>query len=479
MAAALAALPWATAALGGGTVAERCAAGADLELCAAAGGVAGVSLLQREAAGSARARRAGDALRPAAVAVVTRRCSAEDFKAKELDIVLYGATGFTGSMSAAYLAKDHRDKPRWAIGGRHREDLEKLQAELSKLGSNPPEIIVATLDDPDSVRAMVARAKVVMTYAGPYRKFGGDKLIEAAIESCTHYVDLCGETEFKVDMLERCGDLAKSSGVVIMQSVGMDSMPADVLAIASAELLAGDSHGPPTDVVVTWSKFNTFISGGTLASAQDAAGARAEIRPYSLAPEAPLAARVDTSISGPAVGYDAKTGSINLPYPMNFVDAPTVRRSLAVTFPGAPIHYSEIMSRESLKEMKNFLFSSPDAVKDPVNFKPAPGEGPPKWLLETGGLGGQGTAVRGAPHESQARVHLNCLGDPSYNLTSMWSVDVSLSLAVNGSLGGASGYLTPALALGPQRIMERMSLMGLCSFWTGDSEVPPQDKPSA
>merc|ERR1719229_1708589 len=154
---------------------------------------------------------------------------------------------------------------------------------------------------------------------------------------------------------------------------------------------------------------------------------------------------------------------------MSSIDGPVARRSLALMYPGAAIHLSEVMGQSVATEMGKFL-SDPMAKQEPPNFNPAPGQGPPAWILEKGGMDGQGLAARGAPNAAQVRLHMSCHGDPGYQATAKWSVEFSLALGQEGPRGGAGGYLTPTSALGPQALEERLSQADggrLCSFWTG------------
>jgi len=494
----LAAAVAATAAGGQATSAAalvaRCAAGANAAPGFCEGALdtlgASVSLLQREGAAGARALRvapAGAELEPhteeAQAPLPETSCGAEDFAGRDIDLIIYGATGFTGQLASKYLAKDHPDKPRWAIGGRHRDELEELQANLSALGTNAPSIIIADLQDPASLQAMTRRAKAIVSYAGPYHKYGGENLIRSAIATCTHYADLCGESAFKKEMLQKYGDAAKARGVAIVQALGMDSLPADLLAMGAAEQLATDGHGPPTDITVYFSVLNSWFSGGTMAAGKEqlevyGVDPNDKESAYALAPEESIEARVDqtpggtpphTGASSSDIGYDANFSSITLPYAMSACDGPTVRRSLALTFPDAPIHFAEVMGSSVLKELATFL-SSPEALSQPPNPNPVPGEGPPQWLLEGGSLIGQGLAARGAPNAAQARLHMHCKGDPAYQNTAKWSAELALALAQEGPKGGVGGYLTPTVALGSEFIMQRLSKAesgNLCSFWWG------------
>jgi len=410
-------------------------------------------------------------------------CSVADFSGKDLDLVVFGSTGFTGKLASKYLAKEARlSGVKWAIAGRHRDELESLKANLSLVGPNAPAIVVADLEDPKSLQEMTARAKAIMTYAGPYRKYGGEALLQAAISTCTHYADLCGEADFKTDMLNKYDAAAKNRGIVIMQALGMDSMPADLLAMASAQRLAEDSKGGPTDVTIFFSKLNGLVSGATIAAGLDAEAHKIASTPqeeaYALAPQVPVALRANSVAGGELPrsatrsseegmsGYDPDFSSAIIPYIMAYIDAPTVRRSLAMTYPNDAIFFSEVMGSSVSAELSKFLLD-PQAIKDPPKMNLAPGEGPPEWTLEKGSLGAQGLAKRTGDSAKEARVFMDCHNDPGYGGTAKWSIELALLLSSRVVRGGSGGYLTPTLALGVDAMMKTLSEADggtLCTF---------------
>lgn len=406
-------------------------------------------------------------------------CGQEDVGAKDLDIIIYGATGFTGQLATKYLARGLPDKPRWAIAGRHRDELLKLKAEVAPDGVWPV-VLVADLQDEASLREMTRRARSVLTFAGPYEAYGGANLIRAAVSTCTHYADLCGEGPWKVRMLAEFGDAAKARGMAIVQSIGLDALPADLLALRSAELLAADGLGPASDVTVLWSKLNGYVSGGTVASGRNAMREGAllpgKATAYALAPELPEEARVDSLAGGlplhvggrSPVGFDPYLKTMTVPYSMGFIDGQVVRRSLGLAFPGAPIHFAEVMGESAFTERRKFKMD-PMMKIDPPARVPQKGQGPPEWVQEKGSLAGQGFAMRGPPHAAQARLYMECNGDPGYAATAKWSVELVVGLALNGPKDGQGGYLTPATALGAQPLMDRLTRADggkLCKFST-------------
>jgi len=401
-------------------------------------------------------------------------CSAEDLAAKDVDVVVYGATGFTGKRAAAYLSEGHPQQPRWAIGGHSAAKLEELRQTLATSPAPPQAVLEADLEDAEGLRAMTRRAKVVVTFVGPYERYNGGNLISAAVDTCTHYVDISGEPIWKAQMLSTFGAAAKARGVAIVQSAGLDSLPADFVSLWSARRLAADGEGPPTDVTVYYSKLNAAVSGGTIESGKDGAKAGMNIKDrahaYALSPETPPESQVDESPGGAAphtfgtalFGYDANFSSFTVPHYMSMIDGPVMRRSLGLTFQGAPIRVAEVAGQGLFSEYASFI-NDPRMATEPLNMHPKQGEGPPEWVLEKGGLLVKGLSVRGAPHTARSLVTMECQGEPGYALTPKWALEVSLGLAEAGPVDGQAGYLTPALVFAPEALAERLRRTN-CSF---------------
>ena len=169
---------------------------------------------------------------------------------RELDLVIFGATGFAGRLVAEYLAERHANSDlRWAIGGR---TLTKLEAVRAEIAADHPHVaalplIVADSDDPDSLAAMAARATVVCTTVGPYAKYGAT-LVAACIAAGTHYCDLTGEPQFIRRMIDAHHDDAVAAGVRIVHCCGFDSIPSDIGVFALQEALIARDGQPADDI---------------------------------------------------------------------------------------------------------------------------------------------------------------------------------------------------------------------------------------
>lgn len=175
------------------------------------------------------------------------------------DIVLFGATGFTGKLAAQYLAARYSGKDsnvHWAIAGRRAAALESLRAEL-QLSELP--IIIADATDGASLAAMAASAKVVLATAGPFALHGSE-VVRACAEAGTHYCDITGETDWVRQMIDRFDDTAKRTGSTIVHFCGHDCVPWDLSVLACADHLraAGDAQLARIscyDSIVFWRTF--------------------------------------------------------------------------------------------------------------------------------------------------------------------------------------------------------------------------------
>ncbi|MGQ3052129.1 MAG: saccharopine dehydrogenase family protein [Roseateles sp.] len=184
-------------------------------------------------------------------------------KAKEFDLIVFGATGFTGRLVAEYLHLSGADGARWAIAGRSLDKLAKVRDELHL----PPSVALLKADanDAAALKALVARTRVVITTVGPYQ-LHGEPLATACAEGGTDYVDLCGEPLWMARMIDKLTPLAQRSGARIVFSCGFDSIPFD-LGVVYLQAEAQARFGAPLpEVRGRVARLKGTFSGGTLAS---------------------------------------------------------------------------------------------------------------------------------------------------------------------------------------------------------------------
>ena len=186
---------------------------------------------------------------------------------REHDIVLFGATGFTGALTAEYLAKNAPDGCRWALAGRNRDKLEAVRARLAEIDPSLADLPLLHADVPDreSLRAVAESARVVITTVGPYLEYG-EPLVAACADAGTDYVDLTGEPEFADRMYVAHHERAKETGARIVHACGLDSIPHDLGAWFTVQQLP---EGVPLRVRGML-RAGGRPSGGTFASAMTA-----------------------------------------------------------------------------------------------------------------------------------------------------------------------------------------------------------------
>jgi len=140
---------------------------------------------------------------------------------RKFDVIVFGATGFTGRLVAEYLQAEYSHDVKWAMAGRSGEKLEAVRDEMGVAKDIP--LIIADSADADSLAAMASLTKVVLTTVGPYQLYGTD-LVGACVANGTDYVDLCGEPAWMRDIIDGYDGQAKESGARIVLSCGFDSI---------------------------------------------------------------------------------------------------------------------------------------------------------------------------------------------------------------------------------------------------------------
>ena len=210
---------------------------------------------------------------------------------REHDIVIYGATGFVGKLTALYLAESAPAGTKIALAGRSQEKLERTRSELPASAADWP-LIVADSSDPEAMASMAASARAIATTVGPYYKYGFP-LVEACAEQGTHYADLTGETLFMRESIDRFHEAAKASGARIVHTCGFDSIPSDIGTMMCHLHAAETGAGELTKTTLVVRKMRGGVSGGTVDSLRgqlDAAKADKSLRkvmvdPYALSPD--------------------------------------------------------------------------------------------------------------------------------------------------------------------------------------------------
>ncbi|MBK6462953.1 MAG: saccharopine dehydrogenase NADP-binding domain-containing protein [Myxococcales bacterium] len=400
--------------------------------------------------------------------------------ARTYDLVLFGATGFTGKLVAEYLAK-HATGLAWAVAGRSEAKLREVLDGIdrgSAAGGKRVGLLVADAADAESLKRVVTAARVVVTTVGPYAKYG-QSLARAAAEHGTHYCDITGEVPFVRRSIDENHARARETGARLVHCCGFDSIPSDLgvllLADRAREL---DTTLEATRLVVLSAKGG--FSGGTAASMmnlmreaeRDRALRRLLRDPYSLTPDRASELTVD----GPdpvRVRWDEDAKVWTGPFIMAAINTRVVRRSNALLDHryGRAFGYEETMSfsrgPRGLAKAGAFVAglgaTMLAASREPSRavlerFLPKPGEGPSKAQRD----GGFFRIAIYAKTSNGARLEARVEGtsDPGYGETAKMLAESALALA-GGELSSAEGgVLTPAAALG-QGLIARLRAAGM------------------
>jgi len=377
----------------------------------------------------------------------------------EFDLIVYGASGFTGRLVAEYLAQRYgvAGEVRWAMAGRDASKLAAVRDEIGAPAETP--LVVADANDPASLKAMVERTRAVITTVGPYQLYG-EPLVAACAESGTDYLDLCGEPAWMRQMIDRYLAQAKASGARIVFSCGFDSIPFE-LGVLYLQNEAVRRFGEPAPRVKSRVRgMRGGFSGGTAASldATMAAAARdPEVlallkNPFSLTP----GFQGPDQPKGNRAEYDEDLGLWTAPFVMAAINTRNVHRSNALLGHrwGREFVYDEMILTgageagqviaEKMASRHGKELGGPGG--------PKPGEGPSKEERESGFFD---VLVVGVwPDGRQVRVSVKGDRDPGYGSTSKMIAESGVCL-VKEAADVPGGVWVPGAAMG-ERLIARL-----------------------
>ena len=346
--------------------------------------------------------------------------------AREFEVIVYGATGYTGRLVAEHLLKTYRASGdlAWAMAGRSQAKLEEVRSEIGALASLP--LIVADAADPASLEAMVKRTKVIITTVGPYQLYGSP-LLEACAAAGTDYVDLTGESHWMAAMIEAHDAAARESGARIVFSCGFDSIPFDLGAYFVEKRAIAAFGAPAQRVRGRVRGARGGASGGTLASGATSMAAIERDPSIGLLRANPFA--LTPGFEGPPqpeekVYEDKVTGSWVAPFFMSKTNTKTVHRSnFLMGHPwGQDLQYDELVMVEApLKdgEVAMLGFRVNPALK--------PGEGPSREEREVGFY--DILYIAEAADGRTVRIAVKGDMDPGYGSTSKMLAESAVCLA--------------------------------------------------
>jgi len=371
---------------------------------------------------------------------------------REYDLVLFGATGYSGRMCADYLMRTHKGL-RVALAGRDRAKLEKVAAACAAA----PRVLVADAQDKDALTRLAASAEVVASTAGPFRKHGS-LLVEACAREGTSYADITGESGWTLNMAALHHETCRRTGAVIVPQAGFDSVPSDIGTMLAVKHHISVTGAPPCEVrVYVTSMRGARFQGGTVDTlAHELAEPSRPVKPSAI--RSKTKTRIDwTHGANPlkTVVLHGKTLHLS-PFVMAGANGPVVRRSNSILEYRDGLVYSEAMALSSFKlAVQNYAALGVGSQLLKMGFLdflrkwglvPESGAGPTlkqarqasyTYVIVASGEDGSRTETTWSGH-----------GDPSAIATSIFLVETALGLlAKRGKSEG--GVLTPAAALGP------------------------------
>ena len=396
------------------------------------------------------------------------------------DVIVYGATGFTGKLVADYIARRYGvgDDLNWAIAGRSETKLEAVRDSLGDAAKSL-DLIVADSTDKPALASLARQTRVVLTTVGPYALYGSD-LVAACVEAGTDYCDLAGEVQWIRKMIDTHQDRAAETGSRIVHCCGFDSIPSDI-GVWFLQNHAQEEYGTPCQSITLYVKATKgTLSGGTMASmaniidetSKDRSLARVIAAPYSLNPaderEGP------DGYDQQSVVFDDDAQCWTAPFVMGSINMRVVRRSNAVAgYPyGRDFRYREtmMMGRGTSGWLKASTMTlglgglvlgmsfGPTRSFLQKFVLPEPGEGPSPELQKAGFF--NMLQIGKLPDGRILRSRITGDQDPGYGSTSKMLSESAVCLARDDVLAGG-GIWTPAAAMAAPLIKRLRENAGL------------------
>lgn len=380
---------------------------------------------------------------------------------RKYQIILYGASGFTGKLCAEYLQKNYSDL-NWAIAGRNKKKLENLKNSLNL----DCDIFIAAGDDKESIDNFVSKTKVVLSTAGPFARYS-NLIVKSCVENKTHYTDITGENHWVKDLIDEYHLKASEDGTRIIPSCGYDSIPSDMGVFYSVQEM-----GKPVKKVTVYHSGQGGVSGGTTETMFTIGPLPKEKRdPFLLNPENSVSEKQrKLSKDGFEIKQIDNTDLYSGIGLMSFANTRVVRRSSALYDAdqrsyGSDFIFKELGSYPSKRSARlasfglifAFLVISTPFRHIVRRFLPKPGEGPDKETRENGWF--KGLFKVEAEDGETKYFQIYGEGDPGYKATAQMVCESAITLAVSEELN-SGGVLTSAYGLG-NSLLERLINSGI------------------
>ena len=407
---------------------------------------------------------------------------------RKFDVIVWGATGFTGKLVAEYLVRTYGVSKdlKWAIAGRSADKLaavaEGITTEVTDVVAGDLPQLIANTNEADSIDQLVQNTKVICTTVGPYALYGS-VMVEACVKHGTHYCDLTGETPWMFRMIHQHQSAAESSGSKIVHACGFDSIPSD-LGVFYLQQIMQENHSVAANEI----KFRVVsskggVSGGTVASMMnmmeevksDSSIIEILTDPYALNP-----LNMPRGPDGPdqaGAKYDVDFTQWTGPFMMAAINTRVVRRTNALLKyqygqdfiyneailtgdgPGGCIKASLVAAATGLMALVT-AFGPARALLNLI--LPSPGQGPSKETRENGSFEIEMVAKHPSDSSRDLRARVTGDKDPGYGATSKMLAECAVCLALD-ELEVDGGIWTPAAAMGGS-LLNRLQARAGMSF---------------
>ncbi len=375
---------------------------------------------------------------------------------RPFDIVVYGATGYTGRLVAEYLAAHYKTGgPKWAMAGRSKAKLEEVRDLIGAPAYTP--LIEANSDDPASMAALATSTRVVLTTVGPYQLYG-EPLVKACVESGTDYADLCGEPAWMREMIDKYHAAAQASGARIAFSSGFDSIPFDLGVLMLQKAATARFGAPAPRVKGRVRAMQGTFSGGTAASLTETM--KAVGRNPKLIPILQSSFGLTPGFEGPSQPkglvpeYEESVGKWAAPFIMATINTKNVHRTnFLLGHPyGEDFRYDEMMLTSAGELGQKAAHAIGEMLKNPFGAKPPkPGEGPTPEERENGFY--DVLFIGEYPDGKSLRYGVKGRYDPGYGSTSRMLAETGIALL---SCTADGAIATPGALLG-EALVKRLS----------------------
>lgn len=387
---------------------------------------------------------------------------------KSFDIILVGATGFTGRRAVKYFIDHAPETLKWGIAARNPQKLKNIAQEQ---GIEPDRCFKVDTTNPEDVNQIVERTRIIVTTVGPFSLYG-EELIRQCAENGTHYLDITGEVGFIQKMIYKYEKEAIKSGAILIPFSGFDSVPADI----TSYLLSREFDKPKRLSIKSYYSISGGFNGGTISTMLNKfeTGEYKEMSDPKLLIQ-DLAQKVHKTDGAQFFGFDNLIKKWSAPFIMGTINSKVVYRTASLFSEenkyAESIGYSEHSALGSWYNPLPFLFISIFMIAltllGPYNWfrniikkiMPSPGEGPSEESIENGFF--SLTAYAFTENSEQRELKMSYPGDPGNKSTIFFLCESALHLAEkNHAFIGRKGFLTTTSALGPDFI-ERLKQRGL------------------